>query len=123
SLVLQPVFPIAWIAVEMHYRDDDGVVFLDGVNQSIRETIRPAAANALSEVGPRPGQPADLFQRLLDLLRELLAQARSLPIVIPLRLFEFLLGSVEENDFHEPSPSVSDPTTSSAGMTFISPRL
>jgi len=103
----------------VRHRDHQNAAFVRVIDQAVRESAQPAAANVLAEWMPRIWKLPDPLDCRDGLEQKRIAQACHLTVVVRDRFVELPLGDFEDPDVHFPRYFAS---TCSSGIALISPR-
>jgi len=115
--------PISWSPPEVHNGHHHYLVWVDTVEETIRESPDQSAAHSSSQNASSPWVFGDSFRRPPNLHEEVGTQARGLGFVEACRLYHLLLRFRKENNGLHFSFELASLRTSSADLAFTFPCL
>jgi hypothetical protein len=97
---LYPIFPVIWIASEVHHSKNDNSVLFEAVKNRIGESIHETPSHVSVKQGPRFWKLQNPTDRRLDLEIEVMSEAMLARLVVLYRFAEILVGLGMEGMSH-----------------------
>jgi len=100
SARVQSVFPVVWVAMQVHYGEDEYAMRLDTVKHAIRKTMNETSTDLVFCFGPHGGIIDSILNRGVNLAREVESESYLAVLIVCNGIYEFILCFRMEGVFH-----------------------